>query len=70
MGGECFQDVEDLRADRAGAALRAVSAAPSAATALRLAKRFRRPHIQAAERALQPAGEALDRSLGAISPSR
>ena len=64
VGGQCFSDVEDLRSDRAGAALRAVSAAPSAATALQLAKRFRRSHLRAAERALQRAGGALDRALG------
>jgi hypothetical protein len=64
VGGECFQDVEELRADGAGAALRAVSAAPSAPCALQLAKRFRRSHLQAAERALGRAGEALDRALG------
>jgi hypothetical protein len=64
VGGECFSDVEDVRADRAGAVLRAVAAAPSAATALQLAKRFRRSHIQAAERALARAGWALDRALG------
>ncbi|MGE5636787.1 MAG: IS1380 family transposase [Nocardioidaceae bacterium] len=63
VGGQCFSDVEDLRADRAGAALRAVAAAPSAATARQLAKRFRRSHIRAAERALQRAGQALDRAL-------
>jgi hypothetical protein len=64
VGGECFSDVEDLRADAAGAALRSVPAAPSAATALQLAKRFRRSHIQAAERALARAGAALDRARG------
>ena len=64
VGGECFSDVEELRADRAGAALRAVADAPSASCALQLAKRFRRSHIQAAERALARAGQALDRQLG------
>ncbi len=64
VGGECFSDVEQLRADGAGAPLRAVSEAPSAATALQLAKRFRRSHVQAAERAVARAGEALDRALG------
>jgi hypothetical protein len=62
-GGECFSDVEELRTDRAGAPLRAVREAPSAPTALQLAKRFRRSHIQAAERALGRAGGALDRAL-------
>jgi Transposase DDE domain group 1 len=63
VGGQCFSDVEDLRADRAGAALRAVREAPSAPTARQLAGRFRRSHIQAAERALARAGCALDRAL-------
>jgi Transposase DDE domain group 1 len=63
-GGECFSGVEELRSDRAGARLRAVAEAPSAATALQLAKRFRRSHIQATERATARAGEALDRTLG------
>jgi Transposase DDE domain group 1 len=63
-GGECFSDVEQLRSDRAGAPLRAVADAPSGATALQLAKRFRRWHVQAAERALARSGEALDRALG------
>ncbi|MCA1701091.1 MAG: IS1380 family transposase, partial [Actinobacteria bacterium] len=53
-----------LRCDRAGAPLRAVAGAPSAATALQLAKRFRRSHIGAAERALARAGRAFDRALG------
>ena len=41
VGGQCFSDVEDLRADRAGAALRAVAQPPSASTARQLAARFR-----------------------------
>jgi hypothetical protein len=32
-GGECFDDIEDLRADAAGGPLRAVAATPSAPTA-------------------------------------
>jgi Transposase DDE domain group 1 len=63
VGGQCFSDVEDLRADRAGAALRAVREAPSAPTARQLAGRFGRSHIQAAERALARAGCALDGAL-------
>ncbi|MBW8059877.1 MAG: hypothetical protein FVQ78_05990 [Solirubrobacterales bacterium] len=51
-GAECFADVEELRADRAGAELRAVTEVPSAPTALQLAKRFRRSHLQRAERAI------------------
>ena len=31
VGGDCFDDVQDLRADAAGAPLRAVAATPSAA---------------------------------------
>src|ERR671930_516852 len=64
VGGECFDDLEDLRADRAGAGLRAVARVPAAATALQLAKRFRRCLCQAAERGLARAGQRLDRALG------
>jgi len=63
-GAECFDDIEDVRADSAGAPLRAVSATPSAPTARQLAQRFRRSHIQAIERAVARAGERLDRDLG------
>src|SRR5215216_306749 len=42
VGSECFDDIEELRADAAGAVLRAVAQVPAAATALQLAKRFRR----------------------------
>jgi hypothetical protein len=64
VGGECFDDVEELRADRAGAPFRAVARVPSAPTALQLAKRFRRCLCQAVERGLARAGERLDRALG------
>lgn len=64
VGGEFFGHVEDLRADAAGAALRAVAATPSAPTALQNAKRFRRAHLRRVERALAQAGERLDRALG------
>jgi hypothetical protein len=64
VGGACFEDIEELRADRAGADLRAVARVPSAATALQLAKRFRRCLCQAVERGLARAGQRLDRALG------
>src|SRR5918994_387049 len=64
VGGECFDDIEELRADAAGAVLRAVAQVPAAATALQLAKRFRRCLCQAVERGLARAGERLDRALG------
>lgn len=64
VGGDFFDHIEDLRADRAGAPLRAVAATPSAPTALQTAKRFRRVHVQRVERALACAGERLDRALG------
>jgi hypothetical protein len=64
IGGECFDDIEDVRADQAGAGLRAVAATPSASSARQLARLFRRSHLQAVERALAAAGERLDRSLG------
>jgi Transposase DDE domain group 1 len=64
VGGECFDDIEQLRADTAGAPFRAVARVPAAATALQLAKRFRRCLCQAVERGLARAGERLDRALG------
>jgi hypothetical protein len=63
VGGECFDDIEELRADQAGAVLRAVARVPAAATALQLAKRFRRCLCQAVERGLARAGQRLDRAL-------
>ncbi len=64
VGGNFFDHIEDLRADRAGARLRAVAATPSAPTALQNAKRFRRVHVRRIERAAARAGERLDRALG------
>ena len=63
-GAECFEDLEGLRADRAGAPLRAVAQAPSAPTARQLAGRFRRSHLQRAERAAARAAAKLDEALG------
>ncbi|MGZ6589940.1 MAG: hypothetical protein ACXVHX_37530 [Solirubrobacteraceae bacterium] len=51
-GGDCFDDIEVLRADAAGASLRAVWQVPSAPTARQLAARWQRCQVQAAERAL------------------
>jgi len=64
VGGECFDDIEDLRADRAGSGLRGAVRVPAAATARQLARRFRRCHIQAIERAVARIGGRLDRALG------
>jgi hypothetical protein len=64
VGGSFFDHIEDVRADAAGAGLRAVAAAPSAPAALQNAKRFRRVHVQRVERAMARAGERLDRALG------
>lgn len=63
-GGECFDDLEDLRADVASARLRAVAEVPSAPAARQLATRYRRCHLQAAERAIARAANALDERLG------
>jgi hypothetical protein len=63
-GAECFDDIEDVRADAAGAPWRAVPATPSAPTARQLARRFRPSHIRAIERAQARVGEQLDRELG------
>jgi len=64
VGGAFFDHVEDVRADRAGAGLRAVAETPSAPAALQNAKRFRRCHVQRIERAMARAGQRLDRALG------
>ena len=64
VGGECFDDIEQLRADAAGAALRAVAETPSAPTARQLAYRFKAGHIRAIERAQARVGDELDRRLG------
>jgi hypothetical protein len=64
VGGSFFDHVEDVRADRAGAAVRAVAATPSAPAAVQNAKRFRRCHVQRIERAAVRADERLDRALG------
>lgn len=63
-GAECFADLEDIRADDAGAPLRTVAGAPSSSAALQIAKRFRRSHLQRAERAAARAGAKLDTALG------
>jgi len=62
-GAECFDDIEVTRADRAGAALRAVADVPSAPTARQLAYLFKPSHIRAIERGVARAGNALDRKL-------
>jgi Transposase DDE domain group 1 len=64
VGGDCFDDIEVPRADRAGARLRAIAEVPSAPCARQLAARLKRCQIHAAERALARAGQALDREVG------
>jgi hypothetical protein len=64
VGGECFDDIEQLRADRAGGRLRATRRVPAAATARQLARRFRRCQLQAVERAMARVGGRLDRAVG------
>jgi hypothetical protein len=63
-GAECFDDIQNVRADTASAAFRAVPDTPSASTARQLATRYRRTHIRAIERALARVGEQVDRQLG------
>lgn len=63
-GGDAFNDIEDLRADQAGAELRAVADVPAASTAAQLARRLRPSHLRAAEAALAAAGDRLDGELG------
>jgi hypothetical protein len=64
VGGEFFSDLEQVRADEAGAGLRTVGRTPSAPTALQRAKDFRRVHCQRVERACARVGGHLDRALG------
>lgn len=64
VGGSFFDHLAGVRADHAGAGLRAVGATPSAPAALQNAKRFRRCHVQRIERAMARSGERLDRALG------
>jgi hypothetical protein len=64
VGAECFDDIEDVRADRAGAKLRAVAQTPSAPTARQLACQFKPSHIRAVERAAARCGNQLDARLG------
>lgn len=64
VGGDAFNDLEDLRADDAGAELRAVADVPAASTAAQLARRLRPSHLRAAEAALAGAGDRLDAELG------
>lgn len=64
VGGSFFDHLQDLRADTAGAALRAVRDVPSAPAALQVSKRFGRVHCQRVERAMARAGQRLDRGLG------
>ena len=63
-GGDAFNDIERLRADQAGAELRAVAQVPAASTAAQLCRRLRRTHLRAAEGALARVGDALDAQLG------
>jgi hypothetical protein len=64
VGAECFDDIEDVRADQAGAMWRAVPDVPSAPTARQLARLLKPSHIRAIERGVARAGNELDRRLG------
>ena len=64
VGAECFDDLQDVRADQAGASLRAVARTPSPSRARQLAYRFKLTHIRAVERAVARCGNDLDRRLG------
>src|SRR3954451_7475547 len=63
-GGDSMLDLERLRADRAGAELRAVADVPAVSTACQLARRFRRVHLRAAEAALAACANAMELQLG------
>jgi Transposase DDE domain group 1 len=63
-GGDSMLDLERLRADEAGAELRAVAAMPAASTACQLARRYRRSHLRGAEAAFAACANAMDAQLG------
>jgi hypothetical protein len=63
-GADCFDDIENVRADTAGAPLRAVAGTPSAPTARQRARRYQPGHIRAIERAEGRVGERCDRAAG------
>jgi hypothetical protein len=69
-GGDSMLDLERLRADAAGAELRAVPAVPAASTACQLARRFRRSHLRAAEAAFARRANAVDAQLGRRAEER
>jgi hypothetical protein len=63
-GGDSMLDLERLRADQAGAELRAVAEVPAASTACQLARRYRRSHLRAAEAAFAACANGIDAQLG------
>ena len=63
-GGDSMLDLERLRADEAGAELRAVAEVPAASTACQLARRYRRSHLRAGERAFADCANSMDAQLG------
>jgi hypothetical protein len=63
-GADCFDDIENVRADTAGASLRAVADTPSAPTARQRARRYQPGHIRAIERAQARVAERCDRAAG------
>jgi hypothetical protein len=63
-GGDSMLDLERLRADEAGAELRAVAEVPAASTACQLARRYRRSHLRAGERAFAACANSMDGQLG------
>jgi hypothetical protein len=63
-GGDSMLDLERLRADEAGAELRAVAEVPAASTACQLARRYRRSHLRAAEAAFAACANSFDVQLG------
>ena len=63
-GGDWMLDLERLRADEAGAELRAVAEVAAASTACQLARRSRRSHLRGAEAAFAACANAMDGQLG------
>jgi hypothetical protein len=63
-GGDSMLCLERLRADAAGAEVRAVAEMPAASTACQLARRYRRSHLRAAEAAFAACANSMDSQLG------
>ena len=68
-GGDSMLDLERLRADAAGAELRAVAEVPAASTAWQLARRYRRSHLRAGRAGVRGLRERHGRPAGPRPPT-